>query len=108
MQLPEPWQPLSLPRGVRVTHELAGFIEGEPSADARLHPDAPRPPGIRLIVRTNDPSAPLDHRDLTSNQHAAMLEGFLRSGAHADKHFTFSAIGFGRLRKVSLHIRPKP
>jgi hypothetical protein len=107
MQLPAPWRPLGLVRGARIAHELAGFLEGDPSNDARLDPAGPRPPGVRLIVRTNDPAAPFEHRDLTSNQVAAMLEGFLNSGAHADKIFTFRAAGKGSTRKMSVHIKPK-
>jgi hypothetical protein len=107
MQLPEPWQPMALVGGKPVTHELAGHTLGEPSSDARLNPELPTPPGMRLIIRTNDPAAPFDHRDVTSNQLAAMLEGFLNLGAHTDKSFTFRASGLGAKRKMSVHIRPK-
>lgn len=63
-------------------------------------------PGIRLLVRPLDDSGAPWTIDVTSTQAMAMLEGFLRTGAHVGQRLSWSSRGFGVLRKDTIHLRP--
>jgi hypothetical protein len=63
-------------------------------------------PGLRLLVRPLDGSAAPWTIDITATNVIAMLEGFLRSGAHVGMRLAWSARGYGVRRKDTVRLRP--
>lgn len=63
-------------------------------------------PGIRLIVRPLGDSPFYDTIDITSTQAIAMLEGYLRSGAHVGKAITWRSGGTGAHRRDTIMLKP--
>ncbi len=63
-------------------------------------------PGVRLLTRPLvSPEGPYVI-DVTSSAVNAMLEGFLKSGAHVGKRLSWSSRGFGIRRRDTVKIEP--
>lgn len=63
-------------------------------------------PATRLIVRPLGDSPFYDTIDVTSTQARAMLEGYLRTGAHVGKSLSWVSRGTGKYRRDSIMLKP--
>ena len=64
----------------------------------------PSRPGVRLFVAPVPGGPSLYTIDVTSTQAIAMLEGFLATGNHVGKVLSWSAKGFGVLRRDTIRL----
>jgi len=85
-------------------------VQGHHQVDVPpLGQEAPHPlqrPGVRLLVSPIGGVPATATIDVTSTAVIAMLDGFLKSGAHVGKRLDWRATGFGLRRRDTLHLRP--
>lgn len=63
--------------------------------------------GVRLLTIPEPGSPEIYTIDVTSTAALAMLEGFLATGAHVGKVFTWRGAGVGTARRDTIHLTPR-
>ena len=63
-------------------------------------------PGVRLLVNQLEGDTPINTIDITSTAAIAMLDGFLKTGAHVGKRLAWRSGGTGRFRRDTIHFKP--
>lgn len=106
IELPRPLNLLMPFRGHRITVQVHSHVPGEITVAAGENGAPKTIACTRLFTTRLDKDSPAMHVDVTSQQPAAMLEGFLMSGAHVGKAITFRARGRGPRRRDTIHIKP--